>query len=107
MKFHTSQKNQLAITAALETTKFNFSVSGKYVDAFRTLAGTGTIPAKNKVPSNFIIDLSARYHISEYISLMGNVNNDKEYAVSRVPAGLRPGHPFELTLELWQNSKDR
>jgi Fe(3+) dicitrate transport protein len=36
--------------------KFNFSVSGKYVDAFRTLAGTGTIPAKNKVPSNFIID---------------------------------------------------
>jgi hypothetical protein len=38
-------KNQLAITAALETTKFNFSVSGKYVDAFRTLAGTGTIPA--------------------------------------------------------------
>jgi Fe(3+) dicitrate transport protein len=86
MKFHTSPKNQLAITAALETTKFNFSVSGKY--AFRTLAGTGTIPAKNKVPSNFIIDLSARYHISEYISLMGNVINVfKEYAVSRVPAG--------------------
>jgi outer membrane receptor protein involved in Fe transport len=62
-----------------------------------------------QVPSNFIIDLSARYHISEYISLMGNVINvlDKEYAVSRVPAGLRPGHPLELTLELWQNSKDR
>jgi hypothetical protein len=39
---------------------------------------------------------------------MGNVINvlDKEYAVSRVP-GLRPGHPLELTLELWQNSKDR
>ena len=91
-------KNQLAITAALETTKFNFSVSGKYVDAFRTLAGTGTIPAQNKVPSNFIIDLSARYHVSEYISLMGNVINvlDKEYAVSRVPAGLRPGHPFGI-----------
>jgi Fe(3+) dicitrate transport protein len=97
----------LAITAALETTKFNFSVSGKYVDAFRTLAGTGTIPAKNKVPSNFI-DLSARYHISEYISLMGNVINvlDKEYAVSRVPAGLRPTS-FGINLELWQNSKDR
>jgi Fe(3+) dicitrate transport protein len=89
-------KNQLAITAALETTKFNFSVSGKYVDAFRTLAGTGTIPAKKS--HLIIIDLSARYHISEYISLMGNVINvlDKEYAVSRVPAGLRPGHPFGI-----------
>jgi hypothetical protein len=40
---------------------------------------------------------------------MGNVINvlDKEYAVSRVPAGLRPGILLELTLELWQNSKDR
>jgi Fe(3+) dicitrate transport protein len=51
----------LAITAALETTKFNFSVSGK-LDAFRTLAGTGTIPAKNKVPSNFI-DFSQISHL--------------------------------------------
>jgi hypothetical protein len=32
---------------------------------------------------------------------------NKEYAVSRVPAGLRPGHPFGINLELWQNSKDR
>jgi Fe(3+) dicitrate transport protein len=70
----------------------------------------GLEPFLQKIKSHLIfIDLSARYHISEYISLMGNVINvlDKEYAVSRVPAGLRPGHPFELTLELWQNSKDR
>jgi Fe(3+) dicitrate transport protein len=60
------------------------------------LLGLEPFLQKNKVPSNFIIDLSARYHISEYISLMGNVINvlDKEYAVSRVPAGLRPGHPW-------------
>jgi Fe(3+) dicitrate transport protein len=54
MKFHIA-KNQLAITAALETTKFNFSVSGKYVDAFRTL-GDWNHSCKKKVPSNFIID---------------------------------------------------
>jgi Fe(3+) dicitrate transport protein len=61
------------------------------------LLGLEPFLQKNKVPSNFIIDLSARYHISEYISLMGNVINvlDKEYAVSRVP-GLRPGHPFGI-----------
>jgi Fe(3+) dicitrate transport protein len=62
----------LAITAALETTNSTFPLS-KYVDAFRTLAGTGTIPAKNK-SHLIIIDLSG-YHISEYISLMGNVIN--------------------------------
>jgi Fe(3+) dicitrate transport protein len=61
-------KNQLAITAALETTTFplvvNTMPSGR-------LLGLEPFLQKNKVPSNFIIDLSARYHISEYISLMG------------------------------------
>ena len=74
------------------------ALSGKYVDAFRTLAGTGTIAASNKVNSNFIVDFSARYHLNQHISLMGNIVNllDKEYAVSRVPAGLRPGQPFGI-----------
>ena len=91
-------KNQLAITTAFETEKFNFAVSGKYVDAFRTVAGTGTIPANNRVASNFIIDFSAKYNLNQHISLMGNIINllDKEYAVSRVPAGLRPGQPFGI-----------
>lgn len=91
-------KNQIAITTAFETEKLNFALSGKYVDAFRTLAGNGTIPAANKVPSNFIIDFSAKYHLTNNISLMGNIINllDKEYAVSRVPAGLRPGQPFGI-----------
>jgi Fe(3+) dicitrate transport protein len=91
-------KNQLAITTAFETEKFNFALSGKYVDAFRTEAGVGTIPANNRVASNFIIDFSAKYHLNKHISLMGNIINllDKEYAVSRVPAGLRPGQPFGI-----------
>ena len=91
-------KNQLAITTAFETEKFNFALSGKYVDAFRTEAGVGTIPANNRVASNFIIDFSVKYHLTNNISLMGNIINllDKEYAVSRVPAGLRPGQPFGI-----------
>lgn len=91
-------KNQLAVTTAFETEKFNFALSGKYVDAFRTEAGVGTIPANNRVASNIIIDFSAKYHLNKKISLMGNIINlmDKEYAVSRVPAGLRPGQPFGI-----------
>lgn len=92
--------NQLAITTAFETEKFNFALSGKYLDAFRTVAGTGAIAANNKVGSNFIVDFSARYHITDHVSLMGNIINllDTEYAVSRVPAGLRPGHPFGMNI---------
>ena len=91
-------KNQFALTAAFETEKFNLAISGKYVDAFRTVAGTGVIPSQNKVNSNFIVDFSAKYHLSQKVSLMSNIINlmDREYAVSRVPAGLRPGMPFSI-----------
>ncbi|MFV8368760.1 TonB-dependent receptor family protein [Flavobacterium sp. LB2R40] len=91
-------KNQFALVVAFETEKFNLAISGKYVDAFRTLAGTGAIPSQNKVNSNFIVDLSAKYHLTQKVSLMSNIINllDKEYAVSRVPAGLRPGMPFSI-----------
>ena len=91
-------KNQFALTAAFETKKINLAISGKYVDAFRTLAGTGTIPSLNKVNSNFIVDFSARYHLSQKVSLMSNIINlmNEKYAVSRVPAGLRPGMPFSI-----------
>jgi Fe(3+) dicitrate transport protein len=54
MKFHTSKKS-IGNHRSFRNYKIQLSVSGKYVDAFRTLAGTGTIPAKNKVPSNFIM----------------------------------------------------
>jgi Fe(3+) dicitrate transport protein len=63
-------KNQFAITTAFETERFSMALSGKYVDAFRTLAGTGTIAPRNKVNSNFIIDFSARYHLNQHVSLM-------------------------------------
>jgi Fe(3+) dicitrate transport protein len=55
-------KKSMAITAALETTKFNFSVSGKYVDAFRTLAGTGTI--LQKIKSHLILLLTCQPDIT-------------------------------------------
>ncbi|MDI5948377.1 TonB-dependent receptor family protein [Flavobacterium yafengii] len=91
-------KNQFALTAAFETEKFNLAISGKYVDAFRTVAGTGSIPSQNKVNNNFIVDFSAKYHLSQKVSLMSNIINlmDRKYAVSRVPAGLRPGMPFSI-----------
>ncbi|MFN3641275.1 MAG: TonB-dependent receptor, partial [Flavobacterium sp.] len=71
---------------------------GKYNDRFRTLAGQGAIPENELVKSNFIVDLSAKYHLTEKVSFTANGLNllDSKYAVARVPAGLRPGMPFAL-----------
>jgi outer membrane receptor for ferrienterochelin and colicin len=72
MRYRISQ-NQFALTADFETEKFNIAISGKYVDAFRTVAEQEQFP--NKVNSNFIIDLSAKYHLSQKVSLMSNIVN--------------------------------
>lgn len=91
-------KNQFNITAALESSLFNLSLSGRYTDAFRTQAGSGVIPSSEKISSNFIMDLAGRYNYSERVSLFANVINvlDTEYEVARLPAGLRPGAPFMI-----------
>jgi len=89
-------KNQFNITAALENSVFNISLSGRYTDAFRTQSGTGAIPQKFEIGSHFVMDVAARYFYSPGITIFTNVLNvlDTEYEVARLPAGLRPGAPF-------------
>ncbi len=91
-------KNQFALSFGFKYKKWDAALSGKYVDAFRTLAGQGEIAPNVKVDSNFIVDASAKYFLTKKVALMGNIINlfDSTYAVSRVPAGLRPGHPFGI-----------
>jgi Fe(3+) dicitrate transport protein len=91
-------RNQFNILTGISHNKFDINANARFVGAMRTLAGQGSIASTNKVESNFIVDLSARYHVNEYLSLTANVINvfDNEYAVSRQPAGLRPGHPFGI-----------
>lgn len=89
-------KHQFNTSISLEHSKFELNLNGRYNGAFRTLAGTETITDLNGVTSNFIIDFAGKYHVNKNFSLTGNAINllDETYAVSRVPAGLRPGHPF-------------
>lgn len=89
-------EHQFNIMVSLEHEKYELNASGRYLGAFRTMAGAGSIPANEKIDSNFVLDFSAKYHFNKHLSLMGNIFNalDTTYAVSRVPAGLRPGMPF-------------
>lgn len=89
-------KHQFNAMIALEHQKFELSLSGRYNGEFRTVAGTGSIAQNERVDNNFIIDFAAKYHLAKQLSLTTTMINllDKAYAVARVPAGLRPGHPF-------------
>lgn len=89
-------KHQVNASISLENKKYNVSLNGRYNGAFRTVSGSGSIPTNEKVEAAVVLDLSGRYNITPKLSATANVINllNNEYAVSRVPAGLRPGHPF-------------
>ncbi|WP_250434235.1 TonB-dependent receptor family protein [Hanstruepera flava] len=89
-------EHQFNLMVSLEHKKYEINASGRYLGEFRTMAGSGAIPENEKVDSNFVLDFSAKYHFNDHFSLTGNIINalDTTYAVSRVPAGLRPGMPF-------------
>lgn len=89
-------KNQFNATLSIESNMFDIGIGARYTDGFRTVAGTGNAPENLRVNPNFIMDVSGRYFLTKKITLSTNLINvlNKKYAVSRVPAGLRPGHPF-------------
>ena len=91
-------KHQFNGSLALENVKYEINLNAKYNGAFRTQAGRGQIPTNELVGSNFIIDLGAKYRFGKYVTATANIINlfNETYAVARVPAGLRPGHPFGL-----------
>ncbi|AWX43433.1 hypothetical protein HME9304_00421 [Flagellimonas maritima] len=91
-------KHQFNGILSLEHQKYEVNLSGRFNGEFRTEAGSGTIPGNERVESNFIFDLAGKYRFNEHIGITANIINlfDETYAVSRVPAGLRPGHPFGI-----------
>jgi len=97
--------NQFNFSLGLENDEFAVDMGLRYTDAFRTKAGTGTIPANFRVDSNYIIDISGRYFYNKHFTFSTNIINvlDKTYEVSRVPAGLRPGHPFGINFSIAYN----
>lgn len=89
-------KHQFNIGVSLEHSKFELNLNGRFNGEFRTQAGRGIIPLNELVASNFIVDFSGKYHINKKVIVSANIINllDETYVASRVPAGLRPGHPF-------------
>lgn len=91
-------KHQFNTSISLEHNVFELHLNGRHNGAFRTEAGSDKITSSNGITSNFIIDFSGKYHLNDCLSITGTVLNllNKTYAVSKVPAGLRPGHPLGI-----------
>ena len=97
--------HQLTLNVGFDHKLFNVNLSSKYVGEIRTAPGTGDIPQAAEIKSNFILDFSANYKLSRFITTFCSVNNvtDDVYAVARRPAGLRPGLPRTFLLGLKVN----
>ena len=87
---------------SLTDRRWRVGVAANYLDAMRTVAGRGAIPAGEGTDSAVVWDLSAGYRVNERLELYGRVENlaDETYVVARRPAGLRPGQPRATVLGL-------
>lgn len=88
-------EHQLRATAAMQNEQWQFNVSAAYVDETRTVAGSGAIPPGQGTDSFVVWDALAGWQATPSLRGYIKVDNlfDREYAVARRPAGLRPGLP--------------
>jgi Fe(3+) dicitrate transport protein len=65
------------------------------VDEARAVAGSGAIPASERIESRTLVDLSGEYDVNERLRLFVSAENlgDETYNVALRPAGARPGAP--------------
>lgn len=94
--------HQLSANISLEHAKFSVNFGSKYTSEMRTVAGSGDIPSAELIPSYFVLDAGAKYHIHKNITAVLNVMNitNQVYLVSTRPAGLRPGMPRAIQIGL-------
>ena len=88
--------HQFNITSSLQFQNVELNTNVRYNGAFNTQTSAGGNANVNELPSNVIVDVTGKYRLSNSLKLTTQIINlfDSVYAVSRVPAGWRPGHPF-------------
>ena len=86
-------QHQLNTNLSYTNGKLNFNLNGNYKGKLYTQAD-----GLKSISPQFIVDFSVEYEINSNVILKSNIINllNKKYAVSSVPAGLRPGHPFGI-----------
>jgi len=100
-------KNQLFLSAGVETDDWGFSLSGKFTDAMRTVAGRGPIPENRLAEAHWTFDIAGEHKITDTVKCFARIENlfDQTYVAARRPSGARPGMPMTalagLKVALW------
>ncbi|MBV7314142.1 TonB-dependent receptor domain-containing protein [Shewanella sp. NIFS-20-20] len=92
--------NQMYLSIGAETAQWQVTVAGRYTSDIRTDAGHGAIPSDELIESKTVVDLAARYFISEQQEVYLQAENllDETYMTTRIHGSIFSGKPRSLTL---------
>lgn len=88
-------RQQLTLNAGMEFDRWRFNATANHVEEARSVAGSGSIAATERIDERTLIDLSGAFDLTDSASLFASVQNvtDEVYNVAFSPAGARPGAP--------------
>lgn len=88
-------EHQLTLNAGIEAERWRSYLTLNYVDETRSEAGSGPIPAIERIDRRTLVDVSGEFDVTRRAALFASVKNltDEDYNVAWRPAGARPGMP--------------
>ena len=88
-------EHQLTVNAGIEADRWRAYLAVNYVDEARSVAGSGPIPAGQRIDRRTLLDLRGELDLNDHTSLFASVQNltGEAYNVAFRPAGARPGAP--------------
>lgn len=88
-------EHQLTLNAGLHADRWRADLTANHVSATRSVAGSGAIPAGQRIDERTLVDIAGEVELTRQVSLFASVQNltDEVYNVAFTPAGARPGAP--------------
>jgi len=88
-------EHQLNAAIGLTWERLDLNLNANYIGTTRAVAGSGRVPADERIDSRLLVDLSAEYQVHTNAALFASVENltDETYLTAWRPSGARPGMP--------------
>ncbi len=95
-------QHQFSLGTGIVAANWGLHLDVNFVAETRARAGSGPIPADQRIDDRVLFDLSADYTLFEHFKVFAQLRNvtDETYIVARRPYGVRPGLPRTLMVGL-------